>query len=51
MRNRGFIEKYRDAFRGHLAELANVFFPFGTYWMSKFRDLLSIGTTQVGAQQ
>jgi putative transposase len=36
MRNRGFIEKYRDAFRGHMAGLANVVFPFGTYWMNKF---------------
>jgi hypothetical protein len=35
-RNRGFIEKYRDAFVGHMAGLANVIFPFGTYWMRKF---------------
>jgi hypothetical protein len=36
MRNRGFISKYRDAFRGHMAGLANIVFPFGTYWMNKF---------------
>jgi putative transposase len=36
LRNRGFIEKYRDAFLGHMAGLANVVFPFGTYWMRKF---------------
>ena len=35
-RNRGFIEKYRDAFRSHMAGLANVLFPFGTFWMRKF---------------
>ena len=36
LRNRGFIERYRDAFRNHMAGLANVLFPFGTYWMRKF---------------
>jgi hypothetical protein len=36
LRNRGFIEKYRDAFRAHIAGLANVVFPFGTFWMRKF---------------
>jgi hypothetical protein len=36
LRNRGFIEKYRDAFRNHIAGLANVIFPFGTFWMRKF---------------
>jgi hypothetical protein len=36
LRNRAFIEKYRDAFLAHLAGLANVLFPFGTYWMRKF---------------
>ena len=35
-RNRSFIERYRDAFLGHVAGLANVVFPFGTYWMRKF---------------
>jgi hypothetical protein len=35
-RNRRFSERYRDAFLGHVAELANVVFPFGTYWMRKF---------------
>ena len=34
-RNRSFIEKYRDAFLAHLAGLANVVFPFGTYLMRK----------------
>jgi REP element-mobilizing transposase RayT len=36
LRNRGFIEKYRAAFLSHLAGVANVLFPFGTYWMRKF---------------
>jgi putative transposase len=36
LRNRGFIDRYRDAFLGHIAGLANVLFPFGTYWMRKF---------------
>ena len=35
-RNRGFIEKYRDAFVRHMDGLANVLFPFGTFWMRKF---------------
>jgi hypothetical protein len=35
LRNRGFIEKYRDAFLAHIAGLANVIFPFGTYLMKK----------------
>ena len=35
LRNRGFIEKYRAAFRAHVAGVANVLFPFGTYWMRK----------------
>jgi REP element-mobilizing transposase RayT len=36
LRNRGFIEKYRDAFRNHMAGLAGVLFPFGTFWMRRF---------------
>jgi hypothetical protein len=36
LRNRAFIERYRDAFRNHIAGLANVLFPFGTFWMRKF---------------
>jgi hypothetical protein len=35
LRNRGFIEKYRDAFLAHIAGLTNVVFPFGTYLMRK----------------
>jgi REP element-mobilizing transposase RayT len=35
-RNRGFLERYRDAIRRHLDGIANVLFPFGTYWMSRF---------------
>jgi len=29
-------ERYRDAFLGHIAGMADVLFPFGTYWMRKF---------------
>jgi REP element-mobilizing transposase RayT len=36
LRNRGFVEKYRAALVDHLAGVANVLFPFGTYWMRKF---------------
>ena len=36
LRNQGFIEKYRAAFQRHLAGVAGVLFPFGTYWMRKF---------------
>jgi len=39
LRNRGFIEKYRAAFLAHLAGLANVLFPFGTYWMRKIANV------------
>ncbi len=35
-RNRGFHERYRDAIRRHLGGIANVLFPFGTYWRRKF---------------
>jgi hypothetical protein len=35
LRNRAFSEKYRDAFLAHVAGLANVVFPFGTYLMRK----------------
>jgi REP element-mobilizing transposase RayT len=36
LRNRIFAEKYRAAFKAHVAGLASVVFPFGTYWMRKF---------------
>jgi putative transposase len=36
LRNRGFIERYRDAFLLHIAGVASVVFPFGTFWMRKF---------------
>jgi len=39
LHNRGFYERYRDAFLGHMAGLANIVFPFGTYWMRKFRKV------------
>jgi hypothetical protein len=35
LRNRSFVERYRDAFLGHMAGLAGIVFPFGTYWMRK----------------
>lgn len=34
-RNRGFLEKYRDAFLRHMAGAADVLFPFGTYFLRK----------------
>ena len=36
LRNKGFLASYRAAFLGHLAGVAGVLFPFGTYWMRKF---------------
>ena len=36
LRNRVFSERYRAAFKAHIAGLADVVFPFGTYWMRKF---------------
>ena len=36
LRNQAFVERYRAAFKAHIAGLANVVFPFGTYWMKKF---------------
>ena len=36
LRNKDFLARYRAAFLGHLAGIANVLFPFGTYWMRRF---------------
>jgi hypothetical protein len=36
VRNRAFLERYREAFLMHMAGVAKVVFPFGTYWMRKF---------------
>jgi hypothetical protein len=35
-RTRAFLDKYRDAIKRHLEGVANVLFPFGTYWMKRF---------------
>ena len=35
-RNSGFFARYRRAFEDHIAGVANVLFPFGTWWMKKF---------------
>jgi REP element-mobilizing transposase RayT len=42
-RNRGFWEKYRASFLSHMAGVANVVWPFGTYWMKKFGKVLCEG--------
>jgi REP element-mobilizing transposase RayT len=47
-RNRGFVDKYRDAFRSHMAGLAGIVFPFGTYWMRKFAKVLCETAEMVG---
>jgi REP element-mobilizing transposase RayT len=47
-RSRGFMDKYRDAFRGHMAGLAGIVFPFGTYWMRKFAKVLCETAEMVG---
>jgi putative transposase len=52
-RDRGFRTRYRDAFLRHLAGVANVLFPFGTYWMKRFGMVaceLAEGTSPRGAQ-
>ncbi|HEX7509035.1 MAG TPA: hypothetical protein VF550_19840 [Polyangia bacterium] len=49
LRNRGFIDKYRTAFLAHLAGLANVLFPFGTYWMRKIAKVACEAAEIVGA--
>jgi len=48
MRNRGFDQKYRDAFRGYMAGLAGIVFPFGTYWMRKFAKVICEAAEMVG---
>jgi REP element-mobilizing transposase RayT len=48
-RNRSFLDRYRDAFLGHLAGLANAVFPFGTYWMRKFGKVACETAEMVGA--
>ncbi len=35
LRNRGFIERCRAAFLAHVSGLADVLFPYGSYWMRK----------------
>jgi hypothetical protein len=42
-RNRGFWEKYRASFLSHMAGVANVIWPFGTYWMKRFGKVLCEG--------
>jgi REP element-mobilizing transposase RayT len=49
LRNRAFIEKYRAALLRHLAGVANVLFPFGTYWMRKFGRVACEGEVSVGS--
>ena len=39
MRKKNFIERHRQAFQDYLAGLANIVFPFGTYWWRKFGRL------------
>jgi REP element-mobilizing transposase RayT len=39
-RNRGFIEKYRDAFLRHVAGAAYVVFPFGTYFLRRIAKVV-----------
>jgi hypothetical protein len=41
-------DKYREAFRGHMAGLAGIVFPFGTYWMRKFAKVLCETAEMVG---
>jgi putative transposase len=42
-RNRGFWEKYRASFLSHMAGVANVIWPSGTYWMKKFGKVVCEG--------
>jgi putative transposase len=50
-RDRSFLNSYRAAFDRHLAGLASVIFPAGTYWMRKFGLVLCevVDTAKHGA--
>jgi len=48
LRNRAFIQKYHVAFLAHVAGVANVLFPFGTYWMRKFGKVACDAAEAVG---
>jgi len=47
LRNRAFIQRYRDAFRNHMAGVANVLFPAGTFWMRKFGKVVCEAAEEV----
>jgi REP element-mobilizing transposase RayT len=47
LRNHVFIEKYRDAFLHHVAGIANVVFPFGTYLMRKIAKVACEGAETI----
>ena len=50
LRNKGFLASYRAAFHGHLAGVAGVLFPFGTYWMRKFGKVTCETAEALGLQ-
>jgi hypothetical protein len=35
-RNQGFVDRHRQAFKEFMSGVANIVFPFGTYWWRKF---------------
>jgi hypothetical protein len=35
-RNKGFVDRHRQAFKEFMSGVANIVFPFGTYWWRKF---------------
>ena len=46
-RSKAFLERYRLAIRAWIAGIADVVFPFGTYWMRRFARVLCEGTEGV----
>ena len=47
-RSQAFVERHKDAIKSWMAGIADVIFPYGTYWMRKFARVLcdAAGTVQ-----
>ena len=39
-RSQAFVERHKDAIKSWMAGIADVIFPYGTYWMRKFAHVL-----------
>jgi putative transposase len=47
-RSKAFVEKYRSAIKNWMAGVADVVFPYGTYWMRKFARVVCETAEAVG---